>query len=408
MLVAIFIIYMREPSLFSGPRFWAEEGSIYFSYAFGHSWFQALFRPHFGYFSLFNNIASVFAVNLVPLRYAPLVTTLMAFVLQVVPLVIILWGESDFWDSTTRRVLGILIVLFTPLSGEIWLNTVNSQFYLGLITFLILMEDVINIGPYKKWFYRGLLVLSGLTGSISCFLLPLFAIKAWQGKRREEIVQASILFACCILQLAIIWTTGRGHLGSRVAGVDPFEVISVISVQTIILPLLGGEIANAFADMLEGVRSSSNQQFRMLSLVLFGCGIGFFWYISVRLASKRRLMILGSYFLIVVLSIVTSIGQKFTYVNPGAGSRYFYLPSVILMILILSNIRLDERFKMLRSALFASLLTISLISGMNLYMRIPLAHKSWPKWSEEVLRWQEDPEYMLKIWPPGWEMKLNY
>jgi len=193
-------MFFRAPSFFFEPRFWGEEGVIYFSNAFNNSWYQALFTPHLGYFSLFNNIASTLAANIVPLKYAPLITTLLAFVVQVIPLAIVLWSRSELWGSAVKKAVGILIILFVPVTGEIWLATNLSQFYFSLITFLILMEDMGNASLRRVWCYRILLVLSGLTGVVSCFITPLFIFKAWTKKRKDVKIlfrQAFLLYVQC-------------------------------------------------------------------------------------------------------------------------------------------------------------------------------------------------------------------
>ncbi|HET8706541.1 MAG TPA: hypothetical protein VFM46_09595, partial [Pseudomonadales bacterium] len=68
---------MRRPELFSHPRFWAEEGSVYFANAWHFVWYEVLFEPHLGYLSFFNNLAALIATT-VPLKHAPLVTTIAA------------------------------------------------------------------------------------------------------------------------------------------------------------------------------------------------------------------------------------------------------------------------------------------------------------------------------------------
>ena len=80
-------IVLRCPRLFFEPRFWAEEGSVFFAYAFKHSALSALTRPDGGNYDLPRNLASILAVNLAPLEWAPLVTTLFAFGIQLIPLV---------------------------------------------------------------------------------------------------------------------------------------------------------------------------------------------------------------------------------------------------------------------------------------------------------------------------------
>src|SRR5262249_18355017 len=161
-----------------------------------HSWLDTLVTPHLGYLSLWNNLAAVIAANLVPLERAPLVTTLFAAAAQVTPVALILWGRSVLWRSGMHRVLGVMAVLFAPLSSEIWLTVIGSQFFLSLICVLILIDGPTAVGRFKIWAYGLLLALAGLTGALSCFLMPLYFWNAWRFRTREAAVRAGILATC--------------------------------------------------------------------------------------------------------------------------------------------------------------------------------------------------------------------
>ena len=65
LFVVVGIIFFRNPILFTEPRFWAEEGSVYFSSAFHSTWIVSLFQPHLGYLSLIPNIATIIAAKFV-------------------------------------------------------------------------------------------------------------------------------------------------------------------------------------------------------------------------------------------------------------------------------------------------------------------------------------------------------
>jgi hypothetical protein len=48
-----------------------------------------------------------------------------------------------------------------------------------------------------------MLVVAGLGGAVSFFLLPVFVVKAAQRKQRERVIQVTLLAACAIVQGAI-------------------------------------------------------------------------------------------------------------------------------------------------------------------------------------------------------------
>lgn len=228
----IVLLVGREPRFLGSPRFWAEEGTRYFAYAYTHPWYAALTHAELGYVALWPNLATTVAANMVPLEYAPLVTTLFALTVQIIPIILIVWSDGTFWNGFATKIIGCCALLFAPLSQEIWLNTINSQFYFLLITLLVLIEDAHAKGT-RRIMYRVLLVVAGLTGAVSLFLLPVFAIKAVQEKHRERGIQAALLVACAVVQGAVFWASQAGTGAPRQVVADVPLFAAVVWVSTL-------------------------------------------------------------------------------------------------------------------------------------------------------------------------------
>src|SRR5687767_8893606 len=122
---ALALAILRAPHYLTNPRFWAEEGREFFSFAFENSWAETLTLTKFGYYSIFNNGAALLADTLVPLEQAPLVTTLLSLALLMVPIFMITYGHHSLFSTPVLRLMGVAILLFTPPSQEIWLNSIN-------------------------------------------------------------------------------------------------------------------------------------------------------------------------------------------------------------------------------------------------------------------------------------------
>src|SRR6185312_3797584 len=130
----ILIILIREIRLVAMPRFWAEEGALFYVFAYNHSFLENLTTIHVGYYTLFNVLVSSFSV-LFPLKYAPYFTTYLGLAIQIISLAIIVFCKSEWWNTTLKKVLiSIVVVIISP--PELWINTTNSHFYFGLITLL--------------------------------------------------------------------------------------------------------------------------------------------------------------------------------------------------------------------------------------------------------------------------------
>lgn len=412
LLGGLFIIYLRYPLFLLEPRFWAEEGKVYFAYAYNHPWYDALFAPHEGYYALFPNIAAIFA-SLVNLKDAPLVTTFLAFTAQMIPLSIILYGKSSLWDTLPRKIVIVLIIIFTSLSAEIWLNTANSQFFFSLITFLILMED--NAGGFKKWCYRILLGFSGLTGVVSCFLIPVFLIKAWKGKNREHYIQTGILLSAAAMQVIAVLSAFDADKPDRFMTTSLPVILSIIYTKTIVLPFAGFRWASVFATKMKMLLFSNKHEFAVFGYIFFFLIVLFIVLVFQGKERGKQMMILGSYCLLTLLSIFASLGDKSIYIDTFIGGRYFYVPSVILIIFIYSNIDFSGgAVRMARSVLCVLLITASIITGAIVYKPSVMfvANESWPRWSEEVEKWEKNGSYILMIWPQygdggQWGIKLR-
>jgi hypothetical protein len=396
----------RAPIFFLEPRFWAEEGSRNFAYAFSHGWY-ALFLYNFrGYFSLFDRVAALAALYLVDLEHAPLVTTLLALLVQTLPLALVLWSESRPWDTIPGKLLGMAIILLTPLTGEIWLNTINSQFYFSLATFLILLEDTDSQSRLRSGVYAFLLALAGLTGVVSCFLAPLFVLKAWRQRTRASRIQAMLLVACAMLQ-AICLVLFADQVTGREMAVRPLDILSVLWVKTLVLPLLGPDVAARFAQHVRGVRLLGLLEYSALSSVLLLVAVALFALLLRGRERHKAALILGAYLIVGVLSIVTAAADEVTLIDAWVGQRYFYAPSVMAMVLLLMRALTWEAPKgRWVAVLCLVVLFISLSIGLAHYRGTLIVGEDWPTWRDEVAMWRSNPDYALQIWPEGWSVRL--
>jgi len=412
--MSLLIIYWRAPRLIYEPRFYAEEGTLFFSYAFANPFFLALFSPSLtlsiGYYNFYANLSTTLAANLVPLEYAPFITMLFALFVQFIPIMIILKGKSVLWDSTEKKIFSILIYLFAPSSGEIWLQTINSQFYFCLITFMILLENQSRTDEFKSWWYRILLLVSGLTGITSIFLTPFFIYTAWKKKSREINKQTLILIGCAFVHLTIFLLSMKSQptlmKANRLSSIDLPTLMGILWIQTLVLPFLGSSFGSIPANFLKKILDQRSLTSSALGIILLILLILLFYYLTKKSAIKA--IIGGSFLFITPLLIIFSLGEKSQLLQIGAGSRYFFTPIVILIFLLLSNVELNKKqYKESRSLLSISLLLIAIVLGLASYRETVNVKPNMPEWKEEVKKWRKDHEYFLKIWPDGWKTPLK-
>ncbi len=404
----ILLLILREPRFLGSPRFWAEEGSRYFAYAYTHGWYDALAHADLGYIALWPNLATTIAANLVPLEHAPLVTTLFAAVVQVIPIMVIVWSNGAFWNGFVTKVVGCFAVVFAPLSHEIWFNTVNSQFYFLLITLLVSIEDA-NAKRARRIMRRVLLVVAGLTGAVSLFLLPVFVVKAAQEKHRERVVQAVLLAACAVVQGAVFWSSHAGADASRQVVADVPLFAAVVWVQSIVMSTLGWERAASTSRLIISVRDASRGTFVGMGIALLLAEAMMLWAVARRPWVKERWVLVLGYVCILVGCYAFSLGIDIAYLlGAGNGQRYFYVANVTFWLLLLQNIRIDTRDTARAwSIVCVVVLTIALVGGVQNYRRMGTEQRDWPRWQAEVAQWRNDSTYCPHIAPAPWRMCLG-
>lgn len=406
---AVLAIALRAPALWSHPRFWAEEGAIYFADAFNLPWYDSLFAPHFGYYLLFANGTALVAARLAPLEHAPLVTLIAALAVQALPVALILFSRAPLWRSWASALTGVVIVIFVPMSIELWLNTINSQFFLSLCTFLVLLEEEPSDTPGRRFAHRAVLLLGGLTGAVSCFLMPLFVLRYWLHRHREHLVQAALMAVCTLLQLLALWSLADDpSVTRRFSALDLPTLGALLWTNTIAWPFLGFGTAWTFASVIFSARSTGVREFTDLGLLLLAADAIFLWWLARALVATRACFLLGSFLSLLVLSALYSTGsviEKWVLIQPAFSGRYFYAPVVILLITLLSGLvegrpGLAAPRRLLHVALLVSVLAV----GVSQFR---VAVVLGPPWDIEVARWRENPQAPLTIAPRGWTVLLR-
>ena len=411
-LAAAAVVVLRIPALMSEPRLWAEEGGRYYAvayrYAHGPQWPLGLLNVQRGYFALWPNLASTIAANLASIEDAPYVTTWMALLAQLLPLAIITWGQADIWKAPWKRVGGVLVYLLIPISGEIWLNTINSQFYFALAAVLVMLEPI-GLTRAHRWALRLALAVAGLTGPVTAMIAPLFVVIAVMTRNRERVTQAAVLVGCALLQagLLVAFSASDKSIGIRVAEVKAPVLAFVAWTQSIGLLLFGWEPMANLAHWVAATYGGGEVDVAVFGIVLALVAAALVIWLAADLPREQRVTLMGSYLLLFTLSYLGGLApDKLNLLPPGNGGRYFWVPNVLLGFMFLANLSARRRtgFKTL---MCAGLLSLSLANGAILFSKTIPFSADWPVWRAEIALWRSDPAHRIKIWPAGWEMVLT-
>jgi hypothetical protein len=370
LLICTLTIAFREIDLLRFPRFWAEEALIFYNYALCHSTFEVFITPQVGYLTLFNSIVSTIQVKFISADAAPVFTTYSGFLIQLVPAMIIVFSSHVFWNSIFKKfVCSITIIVVT--APELMLNTTNSHFIFGLITFLIMVIPAKELSGIMKYLFRFLLIIGTLTGPASMFLAPVFFYKAYHEKNREKYLQATIILVCSLLQ-------------------------AIVLIHTILYNNTYQRLEKSDINLTVNAFFTDNFSLNM-NRVFFGILMaGFYVYLFIKnRKSREHLIFLFSFIIVAVFSTLGSLDMQ-------GSPRYAYVPTCILMLLISSEafeIRLSKlNFRYVFSGLiFVSCLALSFVCYQ--YRMYTVYSKNFPIWKEEVARFRLDNKYRPRVHP---------
>lgn len=415
--MVIFVAYARLPELLIEPRFWAEEGTSYFSYAYDHNWLENLFSPQYGYNTLYNSIATSLAA-MVPLEYAPSVTTYMAFLVQLSVSTVAIWWDIPLLDSLPKK---FVIALFIQILAypRIWATTIGVQYWLCVLSLLILLYNH-NANGRKMFFLQNcVLTINGLTGILSCILIPAFVWKSVKTKSRRVMTHTAILILCLLVQVAVFlrfYLSNDSSLQSRFGDFNLLYVLSKTIRFLITVPFyerymfsspLGEALEISFRKSLSTITGPSifSPQYNFYLLEMF-LGLPIIFYLLI--LTYRKIKQLDTQLIAISILLQTVISTYFS-VNSSGGPRYAFAPSIMIMLLVVSAVN-DKTIPKALGYIAIILVTLSLTISLKHYrgnMMGGVAYDaSWPKWKEELKIWEVTPNYPIRIWPPSWTITL--
>ena len=402
----IIISFFRSPYIFLRGRFMAEDGELFFKSAFENNFLEHLFyfTPNSGYYNFIANILTEISTHF-PLNYAPLVVAYGSLFLILLPIILILFKDSHLFKNDYQKIIAsVILFIATPNSPEVWANSINSQIYLFFSSLLILyFKDENNSVNFKEKF---LLLIAGLSGIYSCILTPIFFLKFYFLKKKNNLYNFIILLFCTIIQLSLVFYSKINNLlhTSHIEFIEkPIFYVTSFIYTFFMKPIFGRDFPHFI-----------NEKFHISFLpkdvffIIFGLLVLFFFikfnFINYIKKDKIFQSIIFIYFL--VFGVVFLGSDNF----PPSG-RYAVIPGN-LFLLIIFYLSIYFEIKQIRY-FFSFVILLSIISGIyefrptTKYIRF-LDCVNCPDWKTEIINWKKDNDYTIGIWPyPRKKFKLN-
>jgi len=370
----IFLVITRHVDFFINPRFWAEEATQYFFDAYSNG-ISAIWTAHKGYYSLTPSIAAYFSTK-APLENAPLITTLFAFVVQAIPYYLVLISKSEFLNTSLKKLLVSMIILFVGNTPEIWLNSITSQFHFIIIVFLLLIENKSVLSKAKKTLFYMLTLFAGLSGIPANLLAPMFLYRYFQTKEKINLHLLGIFFLTSITHIIFLLYADRIH-----------NIQSNISYQ-----VLGNILINLFQyPIFYSVKINIDT---VLTIPLL--------YIIIKHISQVKYfeIFFGSAVFLGIFMILTSWGMH-------GGQRYTYASSVIFVLGLLSAM-FDTSFSKITRFILLIYICIALYNGAKHHQLIDgrFYSKKWSTWHHQAILFKDKSIDKIILCPPSWSIQL--
>lgn len=392
------LILSRAPTIIMHGRFWAEEGKVFVANAATMPAWQALWNSYGGYTNLIANGAALAAWHFMPLVYAPYLTISIGLMFQLLPLFLILTSHDEWLRPLFVRLLAVLLVVFTPSSTEIWLQTLHCQFELALSCALILSFDTVE-GPLG--FFRLLILwLAPLAGPGSIVFFPLFCIRFLLEHSRQRLFQCAAIGTGAALQLGLFYVS----LGSR--GSDHWigPALAAVFCREPLQLFLG--IYGRSQALIASVHNQIQLYPARLHLAEIGTIIFFLPFAVLGILYKRYragLWLLLGNAAFTGAALFGSIGGALSQVDAFFGERYIYVGQALCSLMLLSFAAQSRKWPP-RVAGYLAIAWILYVASTSFWNPIYDAH--WPDWRVQVQLWQADHTHKLLIWPSPWFMEL--
>lgn len=386
-----------EPTLFSDPRFWAEEGSNYYTVALHKPFFEYVTSYVFrGNFQFLTNLATGLAAQVAPL-HAPKVTSFLSMLIFAG--VVLQFGYYLRENGVTFSVSMLAMLAWTasPLTIEIFATATNLQWVVAPSVAIICLSRLDSTSKASLAVMCLWIAICGLTGVPSLFLTPFFLIQAYLLRSRNHLILFAVLFACGLIQASVIL---NDELSERHLVLGMRLLLAPMMLKTISLPLLGVTWTD---DIASSVKEGGALAFILLA---GGCAIFIGWLLHLNRYSWKAFLIIAIWASVSIIQTAGAIGpidSKLMAISALAGARYCITGYfAVIVLLALSTRGAAQGF-------IFSLLVLIAVQGLSGSFFETEKHAGMPSWSAELAKCHSGETCTVTIWPGGdWVSKIPY
>jgi hypothetical protein len=347
-IVAVFLVLaLRNTDLLTAPRFWAEEGLLFYAPAWAGSATEAVFGCPQGYYNLGCRLGSLFAL-LLPVEHAPLGTTIFALFVQAIPPLLLLRVARRCSWSRTATAAATAAMLIAPPIHETWLTSTGSALYFVLAgALVVLYHDRLGL----RWTAWLVALAAGLSSGYSIGLVPVAVWLAVRHRGTGRSLVLAFLLAGVAMQVAVYLASGLAFGGASSAAQDiasgrgsfvtPDVALAIMATKCIVLPVAGLAAADYVALHVLWYMHIGTFWWWAPLLAL---PLALLWFAVVKSGSRVAVAALACGHLLAATAMLGGLGDKIGMIGGPAGGRYFVPINALHMLAAIEVIRADRRW----------------------------------------------------------------
>lgn len=389
---ALAYLLLRTPRALTHGYVYAEEGTVYLRYAWDAPVLRALLAPHQSYYSLYANLCTLLAARAFPLEWAALFLVWSSIAIQM--LLAYTLVQCERFPGFKHKALAVAVCLSTVPTMNVALSTINAQFFLAIAAGTILISDTGRLQTRRAC----VLFFASLNGVVSCVLLPLFLLRAWQERTTVRMAQAGLLGAGTLIQVMVVLHMIRVQARTVIPHSTLKFVMGAFLINGPIAQFLTRWSGNIGCREMLSPRFQrwDNERWFAAESAAGLCIAIWLWIVWKGGLATRLLGAMAALSLIVSLSGALPANVQ---LMCGSGGRYFFLLNAFagLGLILLAQERTQGR-----TALFARILVVCLLLSGWIDAGFGTRYVYVADWSQEVSLWRRDPQHKLRIAPEFW------
>jgi hypothetical protein len=386
-VVAAYLYVWRQPLVLTAPTLWAEDGSVFFKDALGHS-LSTLFRPDHGQIWLFQRVVA-FGAALMPVSILPAVYATAAVAVAVFSCSIVLSSRWRFSVPLSARFLCMLALLCSPGVDEVYGTLSDSHWWMAIgLVLLGMLSD-----PISRRVKAGELAFTAstaLSGFAAIYAIPVLAVRAFRNRSRHSLGLLGVALSGLLVQVGCLLNSARqGNLDDMLQ--HPIKEVTVL-------------IRRVFADSAMGDTNlvivwSNRLPDLWVWLVPLAVIVALVvvWIRAPRMEAVALLMALIGGWLLAMWVVADVLDQLWYF---SIGGRYFLVPIAILYVSLTTSWPDDILGKGV-AGLAVVLFGAGVMSGYHLD---PLPRVDWAPFASCVERRVTT---CTTVIPPGWTLEVN-